>query len=40
MMMAEETDVLGVKPIPLPLHPPKIPHGLVWDQMLVSAVTG
>lgn len=29
--MTEETDVLGVKPAPLSLHPPKIPHGQAWD---------
>jgi len=39
-MMTEETHVLGVKPVPLPLRPPKIPHGLAWDQTWVSAVTG
>jgi hypothetical protein len=38
--MTEETDVLGVKSVPLPLHSPKIPHVLAWDQMWVSAVTG
>jgi hypothetical protein len=35
-----ETEVLGEKPVPVPLCPPQIPHGLTWDRTLASAVGG
>jgi len=25
--------VIGDKPVPVPLHPPQIPHGLVWESI-------
>ena len=28
-----KTEVLGEKPVPVPLHPPHIPHGQQWDQI-------
>jgi hypothetical protein len=28
MKLTRETEVLGEKPVPLPLCPPQIPHGL------------
>jgi hypothetical protein len=28
-----KTEVVGVKPIPVPLCPSQIPHGPVWDRM-------
>ena len=31
------TEVLGQKPVRVPLCPTKIPHGLSWDRALVSA---
>ena len=30
----------GKKPVPVPLCPPQIPHGLIWDRTRVSAVRG
>jgi hypothetical protein len=35
-----KTEVLGGKPVPVPLCPPQIPHGLTWDRTRASAVTG
>jgi hypothetical protein len=35
-----KTEVLGEKPVPVPLCPPQIPHGLTWDQTGASAVGG
>ena len=32
--------MLGEKPIPVPLHPPQISHGLAWDRIRVYAVRG
>jgi hypothetical protein len=26
-----KTELLGEKPVPVPLCPPQIPHGLTWD---------
>ena len=34
------TEVLGEKPVPVPLYPPQIPHGLVRDRSRVFAVRG
>jgi hypothetical protein len=36
----EKTEVLGEKPVPVPLRPPQIPHGLTWDRTRASAVGG
>ena len=35
-----ETEVLGEKPVPLPLYSPQIWHWLVWDRDRPSAITG
>jgi hypothetical protein len=35
-----KTEVLGEKPVPVPLSPPQIPHGLTRDRTRVSAVGG
>jgi hypothetical protein len=35
-----KTEVLGEKPVPLPLCPPQIPHGLTRDRTRASAVGG
>jgi hypothetical protein len=35
-----KTEVLTEKPVPLPLYPPQIPHGLTQDRSRVSAVKG
>jgi hypothetical protein len=35
-----KTEVLGEKPLPVPLCPPQIPHGLTWDWSRASAVSG
>jgi hypothetical protein len=35
-----KTEVLGGKPVPVPLCPPQIPHGLTRDRTLASAVRG
>ena len=35
-----KTEVLGEKPVPVPLCPPQIPHGLIWDRTRSSAVRG
>jgi hypothetical protein len=33
-----KTEVLGEKPVPVPLHSPQIPHGLTRDRTRASAV--
>jgi hypothetical protein len=35
-----KTEVLGEKPVPVPLCPPQIPHGLIRDRTRASAVRG
>jgi hypothetical protein len=35
-----ETEELGEKPVPVPLCPPQIPHGLTRDRSRASAVGG
>jgi hypothetical protein len=35
-----KTEVLGEKPVPVPLCPPQIPHGLTRDRTRASAVGG
>jgi hypothetical protein len=35
-----KTEVLGKKPVPVPLCPPQIPHGLTRDWTRASAVRG
>jgi hypothetical protein len=35
-----KTEVLGEKPVPVPLCPPQIPHGLARDRTRASAVEG
>jgi hypothetical protein len=35
-----KTEVLGEKPVPVPLCPPQIPHRLTRDQTLASALGG
>ena len=35
----KKTDVLWRKPMPLPVCPPQIPHGLAWDWKQAPAVT-
>jgi len=35
-----ETEVLGEKPVPVPLCSPQIWHWPVWDQDRASAMTG
>jgi len=36
----DKTEVLGVKPVPVPLSPPQISYGLSCDRTRVSAMTG
>jgi hypothetical protein len=38
MILAGETEELGEKPVPVPLCPPQIPHGLTWARTRASAV--
>ena len=40
MILTEETEVLGAKPLRLPPFPPETSHGLVWDRTRSSVVTG
>jgi hypothetical protein len=40
MKLMGKTEVLGEKPVPVPLCPPQIPHGLARDQTWASAVGG
>jgi hypothetical protein len=35
-----KTEVLGENPVPVPLCPPQIPHGLTWNWTRASAVRG
>jgi hypothetical protein len=35
-----KTEVLGERPVPVPLCPPQMPHGLTWDRTRASAVGG
>jgi hypothetical protein len=35
-----KTEELGEKPVPVPLCPPQIPHGLTWARTRASAVRG
>jgi hypothetical protein len=35
-----KTEVLGEKPVPVPICPPQISHGLTWDRSRASEVTG
>jgi hypothetical protein len=35
-----KTEVLGEKPVPVPLCPPQIPHGLTRDRTQASALRG
>jgi hypothetical protein len=36
----QKTEVLGKKPVPEPLCPLQIPHGLTWDRSRASVVGG
>ena len=38
--MTENSEVLGDKPVPVPLCPPQIPHSLNWDRTRFSEVRG
>ena len=40
MKLTRETEVLGEKPVPVPLCPPQIPHGPTRDRTLASAAGG
>ena len=40
MVVTGKTDVLGEKPVPVPLFPPQIPQGMTWNRRQASAVTG
>jgi hypothetical protein len=40
MKLTGETEELGEKPVPVPLCPPQIPHGLNRDRTRASAVGG
>jgi hypothetical protein len=40
MKLTGKTEVLGEKPVPVPLFPPQIPHGLTRDRTRASAVRG
>jgi hypothetical protein len=39
MILTGETEVLGEKPVPVPIYPPKVSHGLTWDRIRSYAVT-
>jgi hypothetical protein len=39
-MLTEEREVLGDKPVWLPLCPPQAPYTLAWDRTQASAVGG
>jgi hypothetical protein len=39
MILTGKNKVLGEKPIPVPLCPPQISHGVAWDRNRFSAVT-
>jgi hypothetical protein len=40
MILTGENISIGEKPVPVPFCAPKIPRGLTWDRIWVSAVTG
>jgi hypothetical protein len=40
MKLTGKTEVLGDKPVPLPLFPSQIPHEMTWDRTRASAVRG
>jgi hypothetical protein len=40
MMLRGKTEELGEKPVPVPLCPPQIPHGLTRARTRDSAVRG
>ena len=33
MMLIAENPALGEKLFPVPIYPPQIPHGVVWDRI-------
>jgi hypothetical protein len=35
-----KAELLGEKTVAAPLSPPKISHGLIWNRIRASAVTG
>jgi hypothetical protein len=37
-ILTGKTEELGDKPVPVPLYPPQIPHGLTWARTRASAV--
>ena len=39
MILTGKTDVLGEKPVLVPLCPPQIPQAIAWNQKQASAVT-
>jgi hypothetical protein len=39
MILTGENEELGEKPVPVPLCPPQIPHGLARERTRASAVT-
>jgi hypothetical protein len=40
IILTGETEELGEKPVPVPLCPPQIPHGLTRARTRASAVRG
>jgi hypothetical protein len=40
MKLTGENRQLGEKPVPVPLCPPQVSHGLTWDRTQASAVRG
>ena len=40
MKLTGKTEVLGEKPVPVPLCTPQIPHGLTQDRTRASVVRG
>jgi hypothetical protein len=40
MIQVGENKVLREKPVPVPIHPPQIPHAQSWDQTWASIVRG
>jgi hypothetical protein len=40
MILTGKTEEFGEKPVPVPLYPPQISHGLSRVQTLASAVSG
>jgi hypothetical protein len=40
MTLTGETEVLGEKPVTVPLCSPQISHGLAWDRTRVNTVRG